>query len=691
MKALTLVAIALLWTLLQWSCQSAIEPTAEIVPTPVTVVVRDQRGQPIDGARVQWIVTRRGVTQAQIDAAFARAVGSNEAYTGSAGISGTVVFEIPVPVADEQVLILLRTTPPPDPGYRGIQKNGDWRLDTIVPCGPTAVELALVRQFPVACNQPAPCSDLSVQLAPGSTSTATQGDFVQTDEDVIVQQASVSGQLPPGVQVAVRVRIGSGASQTPPVQVPRGQPYRIEFVVTAAPSAQSVDTTLQVTVVVVRADGSPCWQCTFALRIVVRQPILCDCPPNGVRRSLSISACIGSVRDTTIAIGLVNESQQCILRVVVEPNRTENVAELSILRLYGTGTKSGIPPGGRLDSLTIRFAPTQARTYRETFVIRLYRPTPQGMQACDSTITIDVTATSANPSFAIDSVRSTIFQFAQNRYQPDTLVNCTTRDDPRSRGTLCIRNTSSCVLSGTIQLQGSSLFAIDSNNRSVNLRLQPGADTCITVAFEPTTSAVYPLGRCNPAQRNFSATVIVRTANQTATVPVYGYAELDVQCATKATAVLYEFGTQDANGTRYFITLDILPNENTLIINEQPDGNTDSVEIYVQRIVTTGPPPNDANITSAVLATGNVSQVEFNIVARNVLTLPQDICLLFNQYGCSFDPTQWTRQPTVREGDIVLFRFGQSYGIMWVKKLSWSNRSTQALPQVEVLTCYPFN
>jgi hypothetical protein len=65
--------------------------------------------------------------------------------------------------------------------------------------------------------------------------------------------------------------------------------------------------------------------------------------------------------------------------------------------------------------------------------------------------------------------------------------------------------------------------------------------------------------------------------------------------------------------------------------------------------------------------------------------------LLFNQYGCSFDPTQWTRQPTVREGDIVLFRFGQSYGIMWVKKLSWSNRSTQALPQVEVLTCYPFN
>ncbi|MCX7930615.1 MAG: hypothetical protein N2663_07850 [Chlorobi bacterium] len=682
------------WALAQWSCQSAIEPTAEIAPTSVVVVVRDQRGQPIEGARVQWIVTRRGVSQAAINAAFAAAVGPSEAYTGSGGFPGTVAFDIPVPVADEQALILLRTTPPPDPGYRGIQKNGDWRIDTIIPCGPTALQLTLLRQFPVACNQSVPCSDLDVRLAPGRTDTAAQGDFVQTDADVIIQQVIITGQVPAGVQVVPRVRVGNGAPQAPPVSVPRGQPYRIEFVVSASASASTVDTTLQATIVVVQSGGAPCWQCTFPMRIQVRPEQLCDCPQAGIRRTAIITACIGTSRDTTIAIGLINTNQQCNLSIVVQPNQRENINELSIVQLNNiAGQSIIIPANRRLDSIRIRFTPQQARTYRETFILRIYRQTAQGLQLCDSSIVIDVTGTSGQPSFGIDSARSTIFQFGQNGYQPDTLVNCTTRDDPRnSRGTLCIRNTSSCLLSGNVRLQGSSLFTIE-GGAPVSLRLQPGADTCITVAFIPTTAAVYPLGRCSPAQRNFSATVIVSSSNQTATVPVYGYANLDVQCASKATAALYEFGTQDANGTRYFITINIVQSqtENTLLISEQLDGRPDSVEIYVQRIITTGPPPNDANISSAILATGSASGVEFNIVARNMLSLPQDICLLFNQYGCSFDPTQWTRQPTVREGDILLFRFGGSYGILWVKKLSWSNRSTQALPQVEVLTCYPFN
>jgi hypothetical protein len=687
----SLVGYMLLWSLVQWSCQTATQPTAEIVPTPVVIVVRDQGGQPINGARVQWIITRKGATEDAINAAFARALGPQEAYTGASGSPGYASFMIDVPIADEQALILIKTTPPPDPAYRGNQKNGDFRIDTIVPCGQLFLELTLVRQMSVVCNQPVPCSDMLLELAPGQTKTVVQGDFMQSDASVIVQQLGGLPQVVGGVTITSGVRVG-GQLRTLPTPVPQGQPYSIEITGIASATASALDTTLSVTLTISDQSGNLCWECTFLLRIRVRPQQLCDCPQQK-QLDTTISACVNSTTLATIRIGApFNQNQQCNLRIQVQPNQTEDPAELSIVQLNTTqGTGIVLLPGQQLDSLVVRFSPRLVRTYRETFVLRIIRSTPQGDVLCDSIVTVRVTATSSTPVFAIDSARSTLFQFLQNRYVPDTLEACVTRtpDPTRGSGTLCIRNVSACTLDLSVALQQSAaLFAIEGN--PAVLRIPPNKDTCIRIVFNPNLSSVYPAGRCNPALQNFGAMVILRSATQTASVPVFGHAELDVACATKAAAVLYEFGAQDANGTRYFLVLNILPTENTLVINEQTDGRTDSVEIYVQRINTAGPPPNDANITSAVLATGSQSNVEFNIVARGLAGLPQDICVLFNQYGCSFDPTQWTQQPVVREGDLLLFRYGPYYGILWIKKLSWSNRSSQALPQVEILTCYPF-
>jgi len=687
--------LVLVWLLAEWSCQSPIEPTTEVVATPVVVTVRDQSGQPLNGVLVQWAIVRRGALQSEIDAVFSQLPPAQQAYTGSAGSPGYVAFTIPVPVADENALILLKTTPPPDPAYRGFQKNGDFRLDTIVPCGPTLVPLTLIRRIPVSCVQPTQCSPLAVTVAPGKSVTVAQGDFIQTDADVIVDQVLFNPQLPPGIQVTVRVRIGNGQPQPIPTRVPRGQPYRIELTVVALPTASKRDTTLQVTFIIKQQDGSPCWDCTVPFELHVRPELECDCPPNQLY-AVTLTACIGTVRDTTLPVDFLNQNTQCALRLQVQPNRRENPAELGIVALNATPGQSLILLAGqRLTSVRIRFAPRQSRTYSDTFTIRIFRQTAQGEQLCDSLIRIAVTATSANPLFEIDTARSTLFRRGPGGYEPDTLENCTQRDDPvRSIGTLCLRNTSGCDVDISLDLfQSYGVFVLDQNQQSLQVKLRPNDTICVPVRFRPTQSAVYPFGRCGAAQRNFRASVIVRSSNQSVTVPVFGYASVDYECSSKATAVLYEFGTQDANGTRYYITINILQSdvENTLIINEQLDGRTDSVEIYVERLVTVGPPPNDANITSAVLATGTVSGVEFNIVNRNLFALPMDICVLFDQYRCSFDPSQWTRRPTVREGDLLLFRFGNSYGILWVKKLSWSNRSIQALPQVEVLTCYPFD
>jgi|DewCreStandDraft_1066081.scaffolds.fasta_scaffold00120_55 hypothetical protein len=690
------IAFAAVWLLVQWSCQSPVEPTAEVVSTPVVVIVRDQSGQPLNGVLVQWVIVERGSSQAAIEAAFARVPGAQQAYTGSGGSPGYVAFSIPMPVANENALVLLKTIPPPDPAYRGFQKNGDFRLDTIVPCGPTSVVLTLIRRIPLVCNQSVQCSPLKVTVAPGQADTVAQGDFVQTDADVVVQQVTFDRPLPPGVQVIVRVRIGNGPPVPIPAAVPQGQPYRIEFTVAAAPTATTLDTVLGVTIVVTQPNGSPCWDCTFPFELHVRPQLQCDCPVSGRQYAVNLTGCIGTVSNTTLRVDFLNPNTQCSFRFVVQPNRQEDPSELSIVALNATpGQSLDLFAGQRLDSIRIRFAPRAVRTYREQFVIRVFRQTAQGLQLCDSVITVDVTATSDTPRFEIDSARSTLFRPGPRGYEPDTLENCVLRDDPlRSIGTLCIRNTSRCDLNLTALLQqASGVFVLDPWQSQGSTTIRAGDTACFTVHFQPTQAAVYPQGRCAPEQRNFRGTIALRSGNQSAFVPVFGYASLDFECSSKATAVLYKFGVQDSNGTRYYITMNIIESDrdNRLVIGEQLDGRTDSVDIYVEQLVTVGPPPNDANITSAVLATGAAAGVEFNVVASNMFGLPMDICELFNQYRCSFNPTQWRNRLTVREGDVLLFRKNSAYGILWVKKLSWSNRSPQALPQVEVLTCYPFN
>jgi hypothetical protein len=685
-----LVGCMLLWSLVQWSCQMPIEPTDEIVPTPVVIVVRDQGGKPINGARVQWIITRKGATEDAINAAFAKAVGPQQAYTGADGNPGYASFMIDVPVADEQALILIKTTPPPDPAYRGNQKNGDFRIDTIFPCGQLLLEVPLVRQISVSCNQPVPCSDMLLELAPGQTKTVVQGDFVQGNASVFVQQL---GGIPPvvgGVTITSGVRVG-GQLRTLPAPVPQGQPYSIEITGTASATASALDTTLSVTLTIRDSSNNLCWECTFLLRIHVRPQLICDCPPQN-QLDTTIYACVNTTTQTTIRIGApYNLNQQCNLRIQVQPNQTEDRAELSIVQLNSTqGTGIVLLPGQRLDSLVVRFSPRRERTYRENFVLRIIRITPQGEILCDSIVTVRVTAISSTPVFAIDSSKSTVFKNQQNGYVLDTLKDCAVLKPAPDIGIrrLCIKNVSTCTLDLNVALQQSvPLFSIVGDS---NVRIPPNQDACIVIMFDSDLASVYPQGRCNPDQRNFSATVILRSQTQTARVPVYGQADVSPTCASKATSLLYTFGAQDANGARYHLVVKINPEENALSSGEQADTKSDSADIYVESISTVGPPPSDANITSAVLAIGSLSNLQLNLVARGVYGLSPGLCELFDRYGCSFDERNWTRRLQVLEGDILLFRFRQFYGILWVKKLSWSNRSSQALPQLEIETCYPF-
>lgn len=693
--ALLLLAIAIAGL----SCQTATEPTDLVVGNgfKATVLVKDQGGNPINGARVQWALVQQGASQQDIDAAFSSAATSGrESMTGNGTGSGLVQFVIPVPVADKASLVVFKTIPPADFEFVGNQKNGNYRIDTTAVCGQTFAEFVLDRKQNTTCTAATSCKDVEITIEPRilAKKSVSEGDFVQTDGPVTISAVTGVPNNIGNISSNVNIVVPGSNNQSIPATMNQNQRFRVQFNFDATNQTRSIDTTFPVTITALQ-NGQPCWTCTFNLHLIVKIDLQCDCPAQG--KTLVIPAvgqhvvCVGDkAKDTTFAVNMRNDNKDCGLLFELNHSAlTESLNDVAIAAMNDTPTERYlVSPGAVLNTITIRFQPQTAKQFRQTFRFNIFRQTTSGLVKCDSLLTIFYNGEGGLPAFVIDTANSTIFMRSGPGYISDTLRQCTARKDPQ-RGTrrICISNPGSCELNVDLSLVGgdNSLFSMDSQY----VKIPAGKSACMDIHFNPKTSDVYPNGRCTPPRLNFATTIRMQSNVGTKTAPVIGKAEPDVQCAGKATMTAFQFGAVDAAGTTYYIVLDI-QQDNTIVNGEQQDGNTDSVKIYVRTINTTGPPPNDANITSAILATGTGIPVEYNIV-DNKLVLNKDICQLFNDYGCNFNNASWTTQPTVREGDILLFRYKGSYGIMWIKKLSWSNRGPQAIPQVEGLVCYPFN
>ncbi len=681
--------------LMSLSCQTSIEPD-DVVPEGgfrATVRVVDQGNNPIDNARVQWIISRAGSSQQQLDSAFNASAGAQSALTGSNGNPGVVSFQIPVPVAQAGVLVLFKTTPPVGSDFLGVQKNGNIRVDTLKVCGETFLTITLQRVVNVQCNGSTNCKDLSLTIEPPvrTRDTVAQGDLIQTDGPITITSVSgIPGNFSNiGILTSV-FNVNSGVSQGIPATIPQNTPYRIRFDVDASSSTASVDTVFTVTVTASQ-NGVPCWSCTFDVRLIVKRQSNCDCPTKGMQFTMGPdTSCVNVLKmDTLKNIALANTSADCQLQLVLDHSKlTEPISEVWVSQMNAQlGEQILLPSGSSLNSVIVNFQPQSSRNYNQNFVFTMFRVSKTGqITRCDSTLQIRFRGTGGNPLFAIDSAGSSIFVRNGSSYRSDTLKQCTIHPDPNTgQGRLCLMNPGNCPLVVDLSIiNGSSVFSID----TTVLTIPAGKSQCITVTFQPSNSDVYPAGRCTPPIRNFNGAIRASSSFGSATIPLLGFADLDVNCAGKAVLIAPKFGARDVAGINYFITLDILQ-DNTITNGEQSNGLTDSVKIFVKDIITSGPPPNDANITSAVLSTGQFQRVKFYWKA-NLKSLPSDICQLFNTYGCPTPNNALTDQPVV-EGDILIFEYKGSYGILWIKKLAWSDHTNNALPQVEGLVCYPFN
>ncbi|MDZ4745407.1 MAG: hypothetical protein SGJ05_05340 [bacterium] len=683
-SALAIVVLALLVL----SCQTPTQPDDIVIGDgfPVEAFVTDQGGRGVANARVQWTFVQRGTAEAVMLSSFTTEAARNQ-FTSA---NGQVTFVIPVPIAKEGTQVLFKVTAPAgNPDFAGRQQFGDFLVDTAVVCDTTVLRFELRKEVSVSCGSAPACSDIDLFIEPPLTTldTAEQGDFVVPANAVVVRSLTFTPALPTEIRFEVLV---NNVVVAMPANVPANTRFKIRFIGGPATTARQIDDSYNVNLVVENTNGTPCWNCGFNLRYRVIPTTPCDCPP--IRRDTvprtPDTVCVGDRKDSTFALNISNPNQDCDLIYELDTDSlTEPFAEVRLTGLGNSGgTSVSIPPSGVLSDISIRFEPLARRPYLQRFYFRVSRNTPTGIVPCADPLIVYYRGQGGLPICVIDSAASTIFRRVGANFRIDTLRNCLGIVDSLATKTLVIRNDGECEL--TVDLtSNNSQFTVSPGS----IVLKGGERRTMNLRFKPTQADVYPGGRCTQPQYVQNTRLDIVGCSITG-IDLVGRASTEQECANKQPFVAFKYDTTDVAGSRWRTVIDILA-DNRVVITDNKRTTLDSVAVFVQSLTVSGISPggtvNSATLSSGPGPTGGC-WVQYAKVATGVLFLPQDICDLFQQYGCGPLPA-FSCTANINTGDILIFQRGSYYGIMWIQKLDWANTSTQALPQVEAVVCYPFN
>lgn len=684
---LRLAALIALLGLCVLSCQTPTQPTDIVIGNgfPVEAFVTDQGGQGVANARVQWTFVQRGTPEAVMLSSFT----TDAAHNALTSPIGQVSFVIPVPIAQEGTQVLFKITAPAgDPNFAGRQQFGDFLVDTAVVCDTTMLRFQLRKEITVTCGSAPACSDVEMFIEPPLTTldTTEQGDFVVPGNAVVVRSVNFAPALPPEIRFEVVV---NNAVVAMPASVPAGTPFKVRFVGGPATTARQIDDNYAVTLVTENVSGQPCWTCSFNLRYRVVPTTPCDCP--ALRRDTvpktPDTVCVNDRKDSTFVLNIANPNQDCDLIYELDMDSlTEPFNEVRLTSIGSGSTTVSVPPGGTLSDIGVRFEPQARRGYLQRFYFRVSRNTPTGIVPCADPLIVYYRGRGGLPICVIDSAASTIFRRVGANYRVDTLRNCIGIVDSATTKTLVMRNDGECPL--TVDLASNDgQFTVSPGS----IDLKGGERKTVSLYFKPLAANVYPGGRCTTPQY-VQNTRLDMTGCIGTGIDLVGRASTEQECANKQPFSAFKYDTTDATGSRWRTVIDILT-DNRLVILDNKRPTLDSVAFFVQNIAVTGVSPS-GTINSAVLGSGPAPSggcwAQYAKVATGVLSLPQDICDLFQQYGCGTLPA-FTCSVTVNTGDILIFQRGSNYGILWIQKLDWANNSSQALPQVEAQVCYPFN
>jgi len=659
------------------SCQIPTQPDDKTVGNGFSTIVKveDESGKAIPGSTVEWAVL------GEENALFHTMANVNRFDDGS------YTDVIPVPISDDTSFVVFRTTPPNDPQYAGVQKNGNFRLDTVIGfCGNKTFTFNLKKKPVVLanCGVSPSCSDIFLSIEPPTKTADTSCTSTYTNNTgSTLSIADPIGNTVPGVQAVISV---NGAKQNFPANVAAGQSFQLCFIYTAGNNPTSGSNSYSVTITGASSTDPNCFTCDFTLRTESNIIVGCDCPkwdsviePSKYRATNTVfdSACVGDTKFITVDLSSIRNNstnEKCYFRFT--PIAASQNAEVGFDASFIQPSDNLLAPGASLSTVTIRFSPTQVKEYWQVLQYKVEKQNPDGsFSQCDP-LSIVFHGLSDAPGCTIDFAASSLFHKPLGN--PVTLTDTLIQPfgDDTSSKEIIIRNTSKgCpVTIDNVQLSGADANVFTASPKTFTI--DPGKSQTVRVTFHPDKNDIFPNGVSNPPDTIFNATLTITSQDGcSGQWDIHG----KIVPPSPNPNCMLKWDPTINNKVGMFIS------DKGELSFAQRD-NKEELAVYVQQF------DNDAAPTQATLAGGTIAGVTFYKVATGVkIDAPGNICDNWLKYAKDCGSGNATTMP-VNIGDVIIVTYkGSLCAVMWINdiRLDRNPASGKALPQVCFQMCFP--
>jgi hypothetical protein len=652
-----------------FGCQQPTEPSNIVVGKgfDVTVRVHDQAGQPLAGVSVQWaILGGKQVTFTMMP---------------RAGNDGEFAATIPVPVASDSALVVIRTDIPTGTAgaeFKGIQKNGDFRLDTVRICRNASIDIALTRQVTISKCGTLSCTPISLlcEFPDKVSDSSCTPEYVNSTTEILTL-SPVTSSAP---FVTTKAKVNGGIVNTP-ATIPIGARFQICYYFT--PSINSPVSRDQFTEnIVASSPTNPlCLTCTFPLTTEIRRKEDCDCPnspkpivfPTDTTKRVDV--CIGKDTTVDIPIGVKNDNRATDCDIEFSLISPSSTAEFEVVSANNGLPKTvRISPGASFGKLSVRFSPNAVNNY--DFDIRYAMRVIKSdgtVKQCTDQLLVQFHGAGGQSSCDIDTVGSTIF-IAPAKKLLDTLKNCVDVDLSSNARTLKIINKGKCDVTISASFN-TPLFAVVT---PTTLQIPAGKSDSFTLKFLPKATDVWPNGRgSKPGIINFSGQLtLTGCKNQVYTIK--GLA--DTACNYSLYQCMHKWS--ETLG-KWFEVIQMDRSNNIITYKNNPAITTDR-DIFI-----------DAINVPALTAMLNSDFSHWKVVGSHPSAFAgETACSFGGQYINSCDAAAPTGQIPVKLWDVVSFTINytdgrQFCGIIWIVDIRNDTQNASGVPTVCMQICYP--
>ncbi|MBK8912718.1 MAG: hypothetical protein IPM61_15510 [Chlorobi bacterium] len=661
-------AISLLLAIVGLSCQTPTEPTDVTRQMETRVEVRDGGQRPVAGAAVRWAISEPGFPLTPFEAM---------AQDGR----GIFKAQIPVPLARPNTFVVFEVTPPTTAEFAGAAII----FDSVAVCLDTTVIYNFDRRRDIRCGDvESEVLDLFVDLNRETSITGCTPDYVNTSGFTLALNLAANPTLPQNTQTALFLNGAAAPLNTP---IPPNARFRICYTFNFPPGTPPSQNSFNATITGL-ANAQQCFVSNVRINVEAVKTQLCDCPTSSLTvdypsATTEDTVCTNAQEQIDIPLGAVrNTSDRC--QMVLRLDQSQNDGEFTLLSLNGGSvTERVIPPGGSINSMTVRFAPQQRKTYVKQLIYSIQLRNPDGtVTNCPNKLLVNFRGRGGEGVCTVDRTPSDTTLVTID----STLQQCVGQDDPTEVKRYCITNTGDCQMTATAAITaGGTLFEVE----PASLILDPGETDCFQVRFLPTTTDYWPPdgNRNNPKREDFTGELSITglPACSPATIQLSGKAKFP--CLRFNDNCYKQWGSK---GGEYKVGVRLIEGGSLL---SEPRDIKDSLAIYADAFNSNAAP------TSVTLRSGNPTGgnpfAKFRRIDNIRLSQTENICQRAVGYSAQCDGQGTSTITGVQEGDVLLLTFelfGRQFcAVMWIRtiRLDRTNDPANAVPEVCFEICYP--